>query len=326
MFGQNKRKIDSKIRFQNPRFRKQLQSARGYKRAQRKLPETDWEVFLAKIGLGSWLSRFVTGIIFLLIIYLVFIPNFLFIKHITISDSDASGIPAAQNLVTSFLNKYTPLPQKNIVLLSKDQLKNFLLKNDQQILSVDKITKKFPSTLVVNVSPRLDEFEFLTASSTLFSVSNDGLVTGQLFPDASGTLPSLPFLIKLDGGGNLALGQNVLSSDRINFIRGLGQQLPAITKSTLGHYEMEDLISPYLYVNIQAGYQIKFDVTSDLSKTLDQLNLLISQILPGDYKNLYYIDMRFVGRSYVCFKNTACANQTVISNAPATTTPDLIGN
>ena len=73
---------------------------------------------------------------------------------------------------------------------------------------MDSISKKLPSTLIVNITPRIDEFEVLTASSTAYSVSNDGLVTGELLPNASGTLPTLSFLIKLTEVGNLNVGQN----------------------------------------------------------------------------------------------------------------------
>jgi len=322
MFNKNKKKTDSKIRFQNPRFRKQLQSAREYKRSPRQLPKTPSGVFLAKIGLGSWISRSITGLVFLLVIYVVFIPNFFFVKQTTVNDSDASGKPGVQNLVQSFINKDIPWPQKNLLLTSKSKLKNFLLQNDKQVLSVDSITKKLPSTLIVSVTPRIDEFEVLTASSTVFSVSNDGLVTGELLPNASGTLPTLSYLIKLTDVGNLDLGQSAFNNDKINFIESLGSKLPAVVKSQVGYYEISDLVSPYLNVYMSGGLELKFDSTSDINQSLDRLNLLLSQLSPGAIKTLYYVDMRFEGRGYVCYQKTPCANNAPIPNVPATTTPD----
>src|SRR6185437_1215041 len=232
----NKRKIDSRVRYRSSSFSQKLESARGYKRTIRQKPKTPTEVFLATIGLSSWLSRIVTVAVFFLLIYLVYVPNFFFIKHIIINGSDISTNNITSALTDSFLNKKLPWPQKNYLLLSKNQLEKYLINNSQKIQSVDKISKKFPNQLTINITPRLDSFLLVTPSSTAFTVSGDGLVTGEAITDASGTLPSMPFLIKLDSADDLVIGQQALSSTDSNFLQQIKSRLPNITKSDIDYY------------------------------------------------------------------------------------------
>src|ERR1700722_470887 len=81
MFNKNK-KQKSKIRFQQHSFKNKLNEARNYKRPVRKLPEKNWEIFLHSIGFGSWWSRILAVLAVALVVYVVYIPNFLDIKNI----------------------------------------------------------------------------------------------------------------------------------------------------------------------------------------------------------------------------------------------------
>ena len=120
---------DSRIRFQNSWFRHKLEQARGYKRAKRITPMGSGGILLSKIGLGSWFSRFATLLVFLILIYLVFIPNVFFVKNISVNGSQDDENAVIKNLANSYLSKTLPWPQKNLILLSKNGLKNFLIKN-----------------------------------------------------------------------------------------------------------------------------------------------------------------------------------------------------
>ena len=324
MFNKNKKKIDSRIRFQNSRFRSKLRTARGYKRTNRILPETDWEILLSKIGLGSWLSRIITILVFFSLIYIVFIPNFLFIKQITVNGASATINSDVKNLTESYLSKNLPWPQKNLALISKSALKNYLLKKDQEILSVDGINKHFfPAVLTLSITPRVDRFLIETASSTTYTVSGDGIVTNEIIQGASSTLPSLPILIKLNSGSYFAIGQSVLSQSQIGFINQLQSQIAGIVGSSIDYYKLDDLKNPDLTVYTKSGLKLIFDLSSDFNKALSQLRLLFSQFAPGDAKRLYYIDMRFRDKSYVCYKNTPCvAALNLPTNPTASSTPN----
>ena len=317
MFG-NKKKIDSKIRFQNSRFKSRLRQAREYKRPARIMPRTSTEVFLSKIGLGSWPSRFITILVFLLLVYLIFIPNFIFVRHISINGVGASDSAGVESLTNSFLSQSLPWPQKNLVLLSKNKLKDYLLKNDQRVFTVNSINKKLPSTLVINITPRVDQFLISTASSTYFTVSNDGLITSELFLGASGTLPSNLPSIKLNDGGGLVLRHQALSPGQINIINQLSGQLPEIAKFGVSYFQMPNLESPDLAVYTKGGSKFMFSLSPDITQTLNRLKLMLSQISGPYLQKIYYVDMRFGSNGYICYKGTPCAQNTNLQDAAGT--------
>jgi cell division septal protein FtsQ len=317
---QNKKKVDSKIRFQNSRFKHRLEQARGYKRQIRNKPLGKSEIFLSKIGLGSWLSRFITLLVFFILIYLTFIPNFFFVKHITINGLQAGDKFAAETLINSYLSKELPWPQKNLILLSKNGLKNFLVKNDQKILDVTAVNKKFPSTLIVNLVPRVDQFLIQTASSTNFSVADDGVATAEIFSDASDTLPTGLTLVKLDDSEGLIINKKALSQNQLTFLNQSQSQLPSIVKSPIGYYELASLQAPDFTVYLKSGFKLLFSFGSDGGQALNRLKLLFSQFADSDLKNLYYVDMRFGDNGYVCYKGAPCVQNISLPEASTTTT------
>ncbi len=327
MFSRNKKKINSRVRFQSSRFRYQLKQARGYKRPSRSLPETDFGILLAKIGLGSWQARFFSLVVLLFLVYIAYIPNFLFIKHINVTGGDQTARSSLEASINSFLEKNLPLPQKNLALLSKNRLKEYLLKNNSHVLKINSVDKQFPSTLNVEITPRVDEFIIQNGTSE-YSVSNDGLVTGEVYGTASASLPTALGLIKLSGGESLAWGQQALTEGKPEFLNKLRKRLPEAGRSAVDYYEIEKLATPDLAVYLKNGLKVLFDFTSNSDKTLDRLKLLLSQFSDSDLKRLFYADMRFEDRGYLCYKGTPCVKDINLSNASAmpTSTPDNLPN
>src|SRR3954465_9310884 len=103
----NKKKVDSRIRFQHSSFKKKLQNARVYKRSQVSLPHTKGGAFFSKVGLNSNFSKFFALLILFFLVYLIYIPNFLFIKNISVN---ANGTNESKILkdVNIFLEKKLP--------------------------------------------------------------------------------------------------------------------------------------------------------------------------------------------------------------------------
>ncbi|MBI5530140.1 MAG: hypothetical protein HY918_01425 [Candidatus Doudnabacteria bacterium] len=327
MFGKNKKKLDPRVRFQNRGFQKQLDSQRNYKRTKKTLPQTDWGVFLSKIGLGSWPARLGSLALFLFIIYIVFIPNLFFIKNVTINGLDESKTADVKTVAESFLKKSLPWPQKNILLLSKNKLTKYLLENNQSVLKVDKITKDFPNTLVINITPRLDTFTII-AQSGVYAAANDGLIKKQLAPEytASTTLPNGLILIKLTTSETLFAGKHAFPAETANFLLTINNQVPNIVKSPLEHFELADQPNTDLTVFTQSGLKLLFDLKSDPQVVAERLQLLLSQFSDADLKSLDYVDMRFDSRGYICKKGAACVKNTILPVNNATDTTDSIIN
>lgn len=324
MLGKNKLKFDPKVRFQNRNFKNRLFEQRNYKRTQRNIPQTKGEVFLSKLGLGSWAARLTTILILMFLVYWVYIPNYFFVKTVNLQGGGGEVETSAKNLTNLFLKKYLPWPQGNLFFLSKDNLKNYLIEKDKRILSVEKIDKDFPSTLNIELTLRGDSFLIETASSTYFTLSQDGVVTGQIYKNASGTLPIDLTLIKLNQGSSLPDWQKPLKDNWFNFISNLFSASEPELKTKIDYFKTNSLSDPFAEAKTQTGYVIKFDMASDFTKTLAQLKSLISSLEPSDIKNLKYIDVRFTGRAYICYKNSTCAEDILPPINTSTTTQTII--
>lgn len=322
MFQKNPKKNDYKVRFQNRSFRQQLSRQRNYKRPKKILPQTSWGVFLSKIGLGSWSSRVLTLLVFLFLVYLVYIPNFIFISHITVTGAYGNDSASIEKTINNFLAKKTPWPQKNLLLLSKSALQSYLVKNNPAIWQVKNINKKLPSTLIVEVSPRVEAFRLETETG-LFTLSNDGLVDS-IISESTTTATSSLASIKVSNAGDLFAGKRIFSQAQMDYFTMLETQLPDITKTPLNYLSLDDLQTPDLWVYTNSGFKVAFDLKSDVSESLNRFKLLFSQIGSQDIPKLYYIDMRFKDRGYICFKNTACSQ--AVQPVQATSTTSAVGN
>lgn len=325
MFGENKKKMDSRVRFQNTRFRQKLQAQRSYKRPLRRLPQTPAAVFLAKIGLGSYLARILTAAVFFALVYVVFIPNIFFVKHITVNGAGVDGPAAVEATIGGFLDKKLPWPQKNLLLLSKTGLAGYLLSHNQKILSVDKVSKKLPNTLIVDITPRQDAFVLQTLLGS-YSVSQDGLVTNEFTDVASGSLPSALALIKLTSSESFGIGQQVFTAQNAQALDLLKKGLPSAMFEAPDYYQLNDSQSQDIGAHFKEGFKMMFDLSSDINETLARLKVLLSQIQPGDVKRLFYIDMRIQDKGYVCYQGDPCVQDIHLPNDSATGTIPSLGN
>jgi cell division septal protein FtsQ len=325
MFGKNQKKLNYRVRFQNAKFKRRLTEARGYKRPQKSVPDGIWEISLAKIGLGSWISRILTLLVFFFLVYLAYIPNIFFIKQVTVRGLSGEALASVNSSVNSFLEKKIPWPQRNLGLLSKNKLTDFLLKNNQKVLRINKIEKHFPSTLFVDITQRTNAFIVQTPTAA-YSLTGDGLITEVVEPNASGTLPSGLPLIKLNNADEIIVGKPALGQDRVNFIFALQNQLPDLAKSKVSNYHLADLQTPDISVYFKNGTKILFDLNSDVNKILRSLKLLFSQLSDSDAKNLFYIDMRFEDRGYVCSKGMLCVKDINLSGYSASSSPTNLPN
>ena len=320
MFNKNK-KVDSKVRFQRPNFQKQLENARGYKRDTKKIQDGRAGIFFSKIGLSSWYSKAILTFILIFIIYLIYVPNIFYIKNISVNGVAATDASRISDEVSTYLSKASFLPQQNIFLLSKNKLNSYLLATDPKIFKITSVTKKFPKGLAITVELRKQSYVLQTPDNE-YLLSNDGLVMEEIATTSTTSIAGL-FIVKQPLDYPWQQSERGISSDQISAMQTLGNKISAIAKSPIGSFELSSATTTDMAVNLSTGYQLKFDITQDLNQDLNYLNLLLGQLPVGNIKNLYYIDLRFKDRGYVCYKNTPCAtqNQPIIIPA-ATSTPD----
>ncbi len=299
-----KPKLNPKVRFQKSDFRKQLQEARGYKRNQ---AQAKFFRFFREFSYLLWVTPVL--LLVLAVIYFLYVPNFLFFKSIDINGLSLEDKRQALNLVNDYF-KISPIKnQKNFLLLSKSGLKDYLTKNDQNILSVLEIKKIFPNTLIIEVKPRTPGF-LLNTPDTQFLLSNDGIIQQSVSKAiSSSTIPSLPNLTVIDVLSTTTpqMSGKVLSQDSINSINDIKTLMPSNIHIQPTKFILTELNSSFITVTTNAGFLIKLNLNSNKTELLHQIELILNNMQDSQRKNLYYIDMRFQDRGFACFKGTFCA-------------------
>ncbi len=302
-----------KIRFKKRDFKEKLDFARGYKRQAKSLnvEQTALKKFLLKSRF-----EFIAALLFVAVLcYLVFIPNFLFIKNVEIYGLKISERDSVNKTVAEYLNKNKFWPQKNLVLLKKNSLKEYLLRQNLNVLSLDSIKKDFPSTLKVYTVPRYAKF-YIKASSTVYEISKDGILLG-VKNNFSELKPSLKELIT-ETENNWVIGQQIIDKDTLLFADRSFEDLKKIGLNPV------QIIAPKrgesaLSIKTISDLELKFEITSEWEKVLKNLQALLSQ--NPDIRSLAYIDLRVPERAYTCQKSALCAKQTENIIPTASSTP-----
>lgn len=333
-FKSKQKKIDSKIRFQQKGFTEKVRAAKSYKRTFQAVPETNQEKWLVGMGLDSWWSRGLVVIGILLLIYLVYIPNLLYTKIIHVAGVNDQQKNKVIEVTNNFFNDSTAFwPQQNILLLNKQKLEKYLIKNNQEILKVNKI-KKGINSLSIEVEIKQPKFVLQTPKDS-FILYNDGSVF-QVMSDQQFSSPDLT-IIKTNKLEQLEVKQNFLSEQIINAISLLQKGYSDEIKTPISYFEIPTLekvkplaltseaeqaevqnefvvvpdelnvYSPIdLKVKDSRNFKAIFNTTSDINKSLTQLNALLVQMPQVQRNKLFYIDMRFSDRSFVCLVGTPC--------------------
>ncbi len=210
IFKAKQKKLDSKTRFQHQTFTKQLKVASSYKRNTKPVPENRFGYILKFVGLNSWWKQLLVAVFLGVMLYLVYMPNFLTLKNIIVSGIDQNG----QNQIISDSQKYLNAQlflkaPKNLLFLSTKNLKNYLAQN-KDINQVVNIKKDFShQSLHIDVEAKYTQFLLYTPQS-VFDIYNDGSLrsTAGIKPDQFLTVANTQ-IIKLYTDGLLPDGENI---------------------------------------------------------------------------------------------------------------------
>ncbi len=215
MFFRRKKKLDSRVRFQHEAFTRRLNQQKHYRRRARPIPETGFGRFLAAIGLESTGSKLIMLACLSALIYVVYIPNFLFIKHVQIDGvSEADAATVNQSLDQFFSSSFAPFPQKNLLFLSSDKLSSYILEHNQRIWKIDRIQKKPFNRIVIQLQLKQERY-LVAAPLGQLILFNDGTAARRWEIDPSKPENPIPDgLIKIVVGpiAAPAMGEAVLST------------------------------------------------------------------------------------------------------------------
>lgn len=293
------------MRFQNIEFRKSLKTAREYKRNAKTISQTPWAIFLRSVGLKSNLSRLLLVAALILTLYLLYFPNFLTVRSIQVEGVETTVAESVHDTVTDYFRQGRLTARQNLLLTSKTGLTEYLLQNNQKILQVIAIKKKFPATLVIQLIPRTDSYlgEY---GGQKFILSNDGLVTKKLADNEVATTTNLT-LLKLPEGIQPTIGQRYLAQNYMFSLEKIKNEAPGILNSPIDSFAFFDFHTADVAAQTAIGFEVYFDLKADAQRTLQELRLVLKEFSATDQKRLSYIDLRFKNKGFVCFKNQPCA-------------------
>ncbi len=289
--------------------------------------------------------------ILFLLIYLVYIPNFLYIKSVKVAGADVDAAGGVQRVVSEYFSKAFPLrAQKHIVFLNPQSLQNYLLDNDKLIFKINKIKKNWWSrTLTVEITQKVEQFAVVTNMGS-YAVYNDGTVSREISSDPAQPPPQELIRLNYSDSGILETNQTYLSGDfaaKLVFIKKSFEEIlhsqvdsfqmlpqnpdqpvqnantalptntaPDNTQVTAEMKTTSPLNPPDLSINLKknnlpaksrvTNFAVYLDLIGDLNSTLAKLNLLLNQMDPARYQNLFYVDMRLPDKAYLCLVNTPC--------------------
>ncbi|PIR96318.1 MAG: hypothetical protein COT92_01750 [Candidatus Doudnabacteria bacterium CG10_big_fil_rev_8_21_14_0_10_42_18] len=318
-FNKNKKQNLPGYRFQNPKFRSKLKSARQYKRQGKLPPQNTWQKIIFTFNLDSKKVRVSLVLTFLLLVYLGYFNNPFNIKNIVITGLNTENSRQANDTMESYLKKNKILAQKSLLFLSKKRASDYLTKNNQNILKVNSAEKIFPNTLKLDISPRFEQFVVEEPGPNFLVLTNDGLIKYEM--DASTSIDSELIKISFSGTSNSTVGEMYFETEKIHTLQKIASELTKFSGYEPENFELSDFSSPDIILNTKnAGPKIYFDFYSDTNTVIKNLNALMSQVGPQDKFRLKYIDMRFQNRGFLCFNETPCAQKPLPEEA--STTPE----
>lgn len=242
-FNKKKPKLDAKVRFQHKQFTTKLGSARSYRRTTVAVPESNFQKWLAKVGLGSRWSQIGVGLFVLAILYLAYLPNFLTLKEIKITGLSETQTHDLESKVRDQIADSKFYSAQNNLFLFNTQL---VQRAAAQLTSIDSIksVKKNYKTHTLEVVAESKYEKYLTATpDKVFDLYNDGTFKSESGIKRSDWLnienPSM-IKIQLYKTATAQNGQQFFDSNLLKFLTTLNEQLNSLSNLKLAYFSFKE--------------------------------------------------------------------------------------
>lgn len=295
--------LDPKVRFQHGSFRRQLEEARSYHRVMRKLPETRWEKFRATTGAVPWYLKLALLAVLLLLVYGTLFENPMTVRTVTITGAPPDTSETLRARADAYLAGHVT-ERNNLLLLNVGDLTAALLGADRSLGEVVAIRKRYPSAVEIEVTPRRAAFFQKTLTGTTV-LSVDGVALHQL-PETTQATSGLEGLLELRVPGSVADGGAELDPKLLKSAYGTAERLGAQLKLKIIAVRLADGQGSDFALELEDGFSILFDARTDLSRAEQDFSLLYRNLDKSQLKSVASVDMRLVGRAYVCQRGQPC--------------------
>lgn len=251
-FKKKKPKLDAKVRFQHKQFTTKLGSARSYRRSTVAVPESNYQKWLNKIGLGSLWSQILVGVVILAGLYLVYFPNFLSIKEISISGlSESQAHDLESNIRDQIAASKFYTAQSNLLFFSPN-LVNTAASKLSSVNQISKVKKNYKTKTIEIFAEAKYEKYLIATPDKVFDVYNDGTYkaeSGVLRSDWATTDNPSMTKIQLYQVVKAQNGQRFFDDKLRDFINILSDQLRALDTYQLAYYSFKEPEAEVMPVN-----------------------------------------------------------------------------
>ncbi|EKE14506.1 MAG: hypothetical protein ACD_12C00464G0004 [uncultured bacterium] len=243
---------------------------------------------------------------FLFLVFLVTTIYFLFfsiifeVKEVKIEGNRFISSKNIENIIKETLGakRFLIFKQNNILFFSKKKAHQDLVNKiqEKQALVDAKITKIYPDTLKISINERIPRLVLLSSGKRYF-IDLDGVITRDIAPNEEIGIEFSKISYTTDKV--LSIGDTVINPEFIKKALEIKDKLSQRTdKINMDSFQNVEDDEHQIWVNTQDGWQIFFDITSDIETQIDKL-ILVLEKKEIDRNRLNYIDVRFPERVYI---------------------------
>lgn len=329
-----RKRLDSRSRFQHANFTRKLQQARNYKRTSRPRPEDRLQAGLQKIGLASLATQILLAMLLVFVCYVFYVPNPLFVTKVAFEGMSIQHQTAAENAVKKFL-KQQPwyVPSYNMLFIDQDDLAGFVAKEVPVISRITQVDKNWKDRSVrIKIVEKYERYLVIRPEDRLV-LYNDGSVAGTL-KKIDSDIPESGAVVTVivNDEKKVDTATQYFDNTILAFIEQVAVFFPEQTGQNFSYFkaflsdeekEKEEefaklwnkaALEAVLVKKIEAGrsnpaiMRIVMEPGMDIGSAAQRLKLLLEQTPIERYRGILYVDMRLQNRAYLCLINTPCAD------------------
>lgn len=267
--------------YENPYFREKKFKPKKIKNRR----EVNWKGLFIKLGIIS---------IVVLVIWFFFYSSLFKIKNVKVTGASRISASELENFAweEADKSKLRIFSESNIFIFNSSNLSN-RIKNAYFLAGI-KISKKFPSTISINVQEASYSVIWSEGGNN-FLVNEEGRVVAVANADdvAKKEIP----LIENRGDAKIKDAFINNGSEVIKFAIELSSAIKDFQDFKISHYFVDNDIDT-LKVQLESGLAVYLSTKEDAKKQLSKLQVLKNEQLKEDFNHKSYYDLRYGDRVY----------------------------
>ncbi len=332
--AKNKKKTSS--RFSQVAFQSRVRHASAYRRNGQgwKRDVQVLRAFFSRVRVWPFVA---VGVVITLLGVLIYHPALFHIRRIVVTGLPPAWAQEVQSQSERYVadSRFLFLPGKNLLFVDTKGLAAYVTAVNTHVQSVETVLRRWPHGLEIRAVPRVPAYAWTDApTQQSVLISNDGKVLPENERGSSALLSLRGSRLATKEMGGQAIGGALLQAlevVRTQFSQRTGltslaavELVPLVsttavpTAQSLASSAVEDLLVPAVTHELRVellpdaayatpAFVVYLDVSSSVTDALDRLRVLLERQPAERRAELYYVDLRFPARAYVCVRSASCA-------------------